>query len=155
MHPIAPRNVNKGMSVSQLIWPRNSLANPTWLGKCGLALRTNDSKDTESIRSLVLMWSDGFLWKGRLGHLFCKPRQPGGNVSYPLDHSDFSSSYKRSHYSGTTAHWGERRQHVNTSHSPGQAIPLFSAINGLLKRVLLIILLKAKSSSGYTGKPAT
>lgn len=28
---------------------------------------------------------------------------------------------------------GKCRQHLNTSHSPGQVIPLFSAINELLK----------------------
>lgn len=40
------------------------------------------------------MQSDGFLWKGRLGHIFCKLRKPGSSVSYPLDHSNFSSPIK-------------------------------------------------------------
>lgn len=101
-------------SVSQLIWPGNSLANPMWqlfngtdFGKCGFAPRTNESKDKESIPCLVLMWSDGFLWKGRLGRIFCKPRKPGSGVSCPLDHGNFSFFCKKKSYSGTTAHLGK------------------------------------------------
>lgn len=84
------------------------LFNERDFGKCGFALRTNESKDKECIPYLALTLSDGFLWKGWLGHIFCKPRKLTNSVSYPQCRGNVSScSYKRSHYSGITVHLGE------------------------------------------------
>lgn len=110
------------------------------IGKCGFALRINESKDMESIPSLPLMWSDSSLWKGRLGHIFCKLRKLV--AAFPIHWTTASSPFPRKEVIilGPQHIWGTCWQHLNTSHSLGQVIPLFSATNGLLTRVLLIIL---------------
>lgn len=83
---------------------------------------------------------------------FSANQEPGRSISYPLDRSNFSLPIKEAIILGPQCTGGKCRQHLNTSHSLGQVIPLFSAINGLLKRLLLIILFRAKTSSGYTGE---
>lgn len=160
MNCTPPGNVNNGRSPPYLTGKPFGMENPTrWLftetdfGKHGFALRTNESRARNIYpiglwHGLVVLCEKadlGIFSANRKSLLVASPTPWPMTTSPPF-------LIKQAIILGPQCIRGKYRQHLNTSHSLGQVMPLFSAINGLLKWVLLIILFKAESSSGYTGE---